>query len=111
MIDIVQLHPNSFKEKHAVTKSLKEWQDDGIQLLGKNVDPELLKRVYNEFINVLNIFLVEKADVDALEVQRIKIEEPANKIKEFEQHFKTLESQQIDMRSTITEQDSRITKL
>jgi hypothetical protein len=45
MIKLIRALPSTVKEKENTIKSLIEWQDDGIKLLGKYVDPEILKKV------------------------------------------------------------------
>ena len=111
MIELMRILPNHVKEKENTIKSLVEWQEDGLKLLGKHIDPELLKRVYIEFQRVLEIFKTEKADTHALEEQKIKIETAANKLKEVELKVKKVEAEQIDIKSTITNHESRIESL
>ena len=89
---------------------LHEWQEDGIRLLGRYIDPELLKKVYIEFQNVLKESQTDKADTDALLEQKKKIEEAASKIREIVL-FRKLDSEQIDMKGSITNHELRISSL
>ena len=111
MTKLVKALPNSVKDKTSTIESLEDWKENGIKLLGKNVNPDLFKRVYVEFQNVMKILQTEKVDIAAFEDMKDKIKAAVGNITEFEKKVMDIETEQLDIRRSIAEQGARMAKL
>ena len=55
MIEMVKVFPDQLKERSKIISELKEWQENGIKLMGKYVEPELLNIFFHEISNLSTI--------------------------------------------------------
>ena len=53
MIKFAKTFPDSMKSKFVLIEELTEWQENGLKLVGKYVEPELLRNVFNEYSCIL----------------------------------------------------------
>ena len=53
MIQFAKTFPDSMKSKFVLIKELTEWQENGLKLVGKYVEPELLGKVFKEYSCIL----------------------------------------------------------
>ena len=53
MIKFAKTFPDSMKSKVVLIEELTEWQENGLKLVGKYVEPELLRKVFKEYSFIL----------------------------------------------------------
>merc|ERR1711978_706604 len=99
--------PKSF-DASKLTDHLKAWKEDGLKLMGKNVDPALLNRVFEEHEKVMKTLVEENVKIENFRDQQKIIQEAVKKIQEKQGVF---ESEQITMKKSISDNSERITEL
>ena len=99
--------PKSF-DASKLTNHLKAWKEDGLKLMGKNVDPALLNRVFEEHEKVMKTLVEENVKIENFRDQQKIIQEAVRKVQEKQGVF---ESEQITMKQSISDNSERITKI
>ena len=97
----------SFDEA-TLLRNLKEWKVDGLTLMGNNVDPALLKRVFDEHHKVMKALVKENVEIEKFKAQQTTIEEAVEKVK---QKLGVVEAEQITMKADINKNAEKIAKM
>ena len=95
MIQFAKTFPDSMKSKFVLIKELKEWQENGLKLVGKYVEPELLGKVFKEYSCILKQINEKVIDLE-------------NNIGEVKTNFSDLHSDHLNLRTTIKSHEDRL---
>ena len=71
----------SFDEA-TILRDLKAWEVDGLKLMGNNVDPALLKKIFDEHHKVMKTLVKENVEIEKFKAQQTIIEEAVGKIQQ-----------------------------
>ena len=99
--------PKSF-DATKIHSHMRAWKEDGLKLMGKNVDPALLNRVFEEHQKVMKTLVEENVEIEKFKEQQKVIREAVRKILERQGAF---EAEQISMKESILDNAERITYL
>ena len=95
MIQFAKTFPDSMKSKFVLIKELKEWQENGLKLVGKYVEPELLGKVFKEYSCILKQINEKVIDLE-------------NNIGEVKTNFSDLHSDHLNLITTIKSHEDRL---
>ena len=95
MIQFAKTFPDSMKSKFVLIKELKEWQENGLKLVGKYVEPELLGKVFKEYSCILTQINEKVIDLE-------------NNIGEVKTNFSDLHSDHLNLITTIKSHEDRL---
>ena len=98
MIQFAKTFPDSMKSKFVLIKELTEWQENGLKLVGKYVEPELLGKVFKEYSCILKQINKKVIDLE-------------NNIGEVKTNFSDLHSDHLNLRTTIKIHEDRLKHL
>ena len=95
-------------DKSKLTQDLASWKVNGLKLIGKHVEPALLKKVFDEFQNTMEILGKQKTDLSAFESLRKQCDFA---IKTVQEKQSSLDSEYITLRENVIDNTSRITNI
>ena len=95
-------------DKATILRDLKAWEVDGLKLMGNNVDPALLKRIFDEHHKVMKALVEENVEIEKFKAQQTTIEEAVEKVK---QKLGVVEAEQITMKADIDKNAEKIAKM
>ena len=95
MIQFAKTFPDSMKSKFVLIKELTEWQENGLKLVGKYVEPELLGKVFKEYSCILKQINEKVIDLE-------------NNIGEVKTNFSDLHSDHLNLITTIKSHEDRL---
>ena len=104
---------DTFIGRSNLQAKLAEWQENGIKLLGPYVDPNLLKKLFEEF-KVLSKFIQESSDsVDTAQFRELeeRVGLASQTFDRLKQRVETVEQEQISLKTKLEDHSSKIQKL
>ena len=116
MIKFAKTFPDSMKSKVVLIEELTEWQENGLKLVGKYVEPELLRKVFKEYSFILKQIKkwqdvnLERFSTVSERIDRFseKVIDLENNIGEVKTNFSDLHSDHLNLRTTIKSHEDRL---
>ena len=112
MISLVESFPNALKNKQQIKDELLDWQNNGLKIMGNNVDPILLKKIFDETSSVMSkLDHYEEINKENFQLLKNDIENAVLKYKELEGRVSNIESGNSDLREILDDHETRVSNL
>ena len=96
------------REKAELLEGLDSWKENGLRLIGNNVDISLLQEFYEEFQKTMHTIANEKVDMSKFDELKDQI---YNELQMLTKRQTLIETEQVSMKQSVTDNSRRITNL
>ena len=112
MIKFAKTFPDSMKSKVVLIEELTEWQENGLKLVGKYVEPELLRKVFKEYSSMLKQIKDWKdVNLERFSIVSGRIDRFSEKVIDLEKNIGEVQTDFSDIHSTIKIHEGRLKHL